>query len=315
MDFAQPVLSLAIEPKTQADQQRLSVGLEKLVTEDPTIRVRSDQRTGQVIIVATGELHLELIVDRLKREFYVEASVGKPQVIYKETLTRQADGEGRYVRQTAGRGHYGHAKIRLYPGEPSTGYVFQNEIVDGSIPKEHIKAIDDGIKEALAHGVLGGYPMDDVRVELYDGSYYDVDSSAMAFRIAGAMAFQDAARKATPVLLEPIMRVEVNVPAEHAGDVIGDLADRRAQIQWHEDRGEARIAAHVPLAEMFGYGTDLRERTMGRATHSMKFVRYQPRPNGPDDDDRKSSVAVPRKPAPDVRDSRIALAEPNDNGD
>jgi elongation factor G len=279
MDFPEPVISLAIEPKTKADQEKLGVGLQKLMAEDPTFRVQTDQQTGQTIIRGMGELHLEIIVDRLKREFNVEAAVGKPQVAYKETLTRQADGEGRYVRQTGGRGQYGHAKIHLYPGEPGTGYIFENEIVGGSIPKEFIKPIDEGIKEALTRGVLAGYPVDDVKIELYDGSYHDVDSSEMAFKIAGSMAFQDAAKKAKPVLLEPVMRVEVVVPKEHMGDVMGNLSSRRGQIQSQEDRGGTQIiSARVPLSEMFGYATDLRSRTQGRATYSMHFDRYEPAP-------------------------------------
>jgi elongation factor G len=279
MDFPEPVISLAIEPKTKVDQEKLGLGLQKLMAEDPTFRVNTDQQTGQVIIRGMGELHLEIIVDRLKREFNVEASVGKPQVAYKETLTRPADGEGRYVRQTGGRGQYGHAKIHLYPGEPGTGYVFENEIVGGSIPREFIKPIDEGIKEALTRGVLAGYPVDDVRIELYDGSYHDVDSSEMAFKIAGSMAFQDAAKKAKPVLLEPVMRVEVVVPKEHMGDVMGNLSSRRGQIQSQEDRGGTQIiAARVPLSDMFGYATDLRSRTQGRATYSMHFDRYEPAP-------------------------------------
>jgi elongation factor G len=279
MDFPDPVISLAIEPKTKADQEKLGIGLQKLMAEDPTFRVNTDQQTAQTIIRGMGELHLEIIVDRLKREFNVEAAVGKPQVAYKETLTRQSEGEGRYVRQTGGRGQYGHAKIHLFPGEPGTGYIFENEIVGGSIPKEFIKPIDEGIKEALTRGVLAGYPVDDVRIELYDGSFHDVDSSEMAFKIAGSMAFQDAAKKAKPVLLEPMMRVEVVVPKDYMGDVMGNLASRRGQIQSQEDRGGTQIiSARVPLSEMFGYATDLRSRTQGRATYSMHFDRYEPAP-------------------------------------
>jgi len=279
MDFPEPVISLAIEPKTKADQEKLGVGLQKLMAEDPTFRVNTDTQTGQTIIRGMGELHLEIIVDRLKREFNVEATVGKPQVAYKETLTRPADGEMKYAKQTGGRGQYGHAKIHVYPGEPGTGYIFENEIVGGSIPKEFIKPIDEGIKEALTRGVLAGYPIDDVRVELYDGSYHDVDSSEMAFKIAGSMAFQDAAKKAKPVLLEPMMRVEVVVPKEYMGDVMGNLSSRRGQIQSQEDRGGTQIiSARVPLSEMFGYATDLRSRTQGRATYSMHFDRYEPAP-------------------------------------
>jgi len=276
MDFPKPVISLAIEPKTKSDQEKLGVGLQKLRAEDPTFHVQTDQQTGQVIIAGMGELHLEIIVDRLKREFSVEASVGKPQVAYKETLTRPADGEMKYAKQTGGRGQYGHAKIHLYPGEPGSGYIFENEVVGGAIPKEFIKPIDEGIKEALTRGVLAGYPIDDVRIVLYDGSYHDVDSSEMAFKIAGSMAFQDAAKKAKPVLLEPVMRVEVVVPKEHMGDVMGNLSSRRGQIQSQEDRGGTQIIqARVPLSEMFGYATDLRSRTQGRATYSMHFDRYE----------------------------------------
>ncbi len=280
MDFPEPVIALAIEPKTKSDQEKLGVGLSKLMAEDPTFRVKTDEQTGQVVISGMGELHLEIIVDRLKREFNVEASVGKPQVAYKETLTRPADGEMKYAKQTGGRGQYGHAKIHLFPGEPGTGFVFENEIVGGAIPKEFIKPIEEGIREALTRGVLAGYPIDDVRIELYDGSYHDVDSSEMAFKIAGSMAFQDAAKKAKPVLLEPIMRVEVVVPKDYLGDVMGDLASRRGRIQAQEDRGGTQIInARVPLSEMFGYATDLRSRTQGRATYSMHFDRYEQAPS------------------------------------
>ena len=279
MDFPEPVISLAIEPKTKSDQEKLGVGLQKLMGEDPTFRVKTDEQTAQVVIAGMGELHLEIIVDRLKREFNVEASVGKPQVAYKETLTRPADGEMKYAKQTGGRGQYGHAKIHLFPGEPGTGYIFENEVTQGSIPKEYIKPIDEGIKEALTRGVLAGYPIDDVRIVLYDGSYHDVDSSEMAFKIAGSMAFQDAAKKAKPVLLEPVMRVEVVVPKDYMGDVMGDLASRRGRIQSQEDRGGTQIInARVPLSEMFGYATDLRSRTQGRATYSMHFDRYEQAP-------------------------------------
>ncbi len=279
MDFPKPVISLAIEPKTKTDQEKLGVGLQKLMAEDPTFRVNTDIQTGQVIIHGMGELHLEIIVDRLKREFAVEATVGKPQVAYKETLTRPADGEMKYAKQTGGRGQYGHCKIHLFPGEPGSGYIFENDTTGGSIPKEFIKPIDQGIQEALTRGILAGYPIDDVRIVLYDGSYHDVDSSEMAFKIAGSMAFQDAAKKAKPVLLEPIMRVEVVVPKEHMGDVMGNLSSRRGQIQSQEDRGGTQIIqSRVPLSEMFGYSTDLRSRTQGRATYSMHFDRYEQAP-------------------------------------
>ena len=279
MDFPEPVISLAIEPKTKADQEKLGQGLAKLMAEDPTFRVNTDPETGQVVIRGMGELHLEIIVDRLKREFNVEASVGKPQVAYKETLTRAADGEGRYIKQTGGRGQYGHAKIRLTPRQPGEGYLFDNKIVGGSIPREFIKPIDEGIREAMTRGVLAGYPVDDVAIELYDGSFHDVDSSEMAFKIAGSMAFQDAAKRASPVLLEPVMRVEVVVPEEYMGDIMGDINSRRGRIQSMEARGGTQIVtARVPLSEMFGYATDLRSRTQGRATYSMHFDRYEQAP-------------------------------------
>ncbi len=280
MDFPEPVISLAIEPKTKADQEKLAQGLQKLMAEDPTFRVNTDADTGQVVIRGMGELHLEIIVDRLKREFNVEASVGKPQVAYKETLTRAAEGEGRYVKQTGGRGQYGHAKVRLSPRQPGQGYEFVNAIVGGVIPREFIKPIDEGIREAMTRGVLAGYPVDDVAIELYDGSYHDVDSSEMAFKIAGSMAFQDAAKKAAPVLLEPVMRVEVVVPEEYMGDIMGDLNSRRGRIQSMEARGGTQVVtARVPLSEMFGYATDLRSKTQGRATYSMHFDRYEPAPH------------------------------------
>ncbi|MEQ1895904.1 MAG: elongation factor G [Vicinamibacterales bacterium] len=279
MDFPEPVISLAIEPKSKVDQEKLGVGLAKLMGEDPTFRVKTDVQTNQVVIAGMGELHLEIFVDRLKREFGVEATVGKPQVAYKETLTRPADGEMKYAKQTGGRGQYGHCKIHLFPGEPGTGYIFENKTTQGSIPKEFIKPIDEGIKEALTRGIIAGYPIDDVRIELYDGSYHDVDSSEMAFKIAGSMAFQDAAKKAKPVLLEPIMRVEVVVPKDYIGDVMGDLASRRGRIQSQDERGGTQIVnARVPLSEMFGYATDLRSRTQGRATYSMHFDRYEQAP-------------------------------------
>jgi elongation factor G len=279
MVFPEPVIHLAIEPRTKADQEKLGQGLGKLQAEDPTFRVASDVETGQVVISGMGELHLEIIVDRLKREFSVEASVGRPQVAYKETLTAAADGEGRYVRQTGGRGQYGHAKVHLTPRKPGEGFEFKNEIVGGSIPREYIKPIEEGIKEAMSTGVLAGYPVDDVRVALYDGSYHEVDSNEMAFKIAGSMAFKDAARRANPVLLEPVMKVEVVVPEEYMGDIMGDISARRGRIVSMEARGGTQIVnARVPLSEMFGYATDLRSRTQGRATYSMHFERYEQAP-------------------------------------
>jgi elongation factor G len=279
MDFPEPVIQLAIEPKTKADQEKLGAGLQKLMAEDPTFRVNTDPQTAQTVIAGMGELHLEIIVDRLKREFNVEATVGRPQVAYKETLTRPADGEMKYAKQTGGRGQYGHVKIHLHPGEPGSGYVFENKISGGTIPREYIKPVDEGIKEALTRGVLAGYPIDDVRIELYDGSFHEVDSSEMAFKIAGSMAFQDAAKKARPVLLEPVMKVEVVVPKEYMGDVMGHLSSKRGHIMSQDERGGSQIInARVPLAEMFGYATDLRSRTQGRASYSMHFDRYEPAP-------------------------------------
>jgi len=279
MIFPEPVISLAIEPKTKADQEKLGVGMQKLMAEDPTFRVKTDEQTGQVVIAGMGELHLEIIVDRLKREFGVEASVGKPQVAYKETLTKAAEGHGLFKRQTGGRGQFGDCWIRLFPLPPGTGYQFENETVGGSIPREFIKPIDQGIQEALTRGILAGYPIDDVRIEVFDGSYHDVDSSEMAFKIAGSLAFQDAAKKAGAVLMEPVMRVEVVCPKDNLGDVMGDLASRRGRIQSQEDRGGTQIiSARVPLSDMFGYATDLRSRTQGRATYSMFFERYEQAP-------------------------------------
>jgi elongation factor G len=279
MDFPEPVIALAIEPKTKADQEKLGQGLGKLQAEDPTFRVRTDQETGQVVISGMGELHLEIIVDRLKREFSVEATVGRPQVAYKETITKPASGEGRYVRQTGGRGQYGHAKIRVEPCGPGEGFEFVNDIVGGSIPREYIKPIEEGIRETLTAGVLASYPVADVRVILYDGSFHEVDSNEMAFKIAGSMAFKDAARSAGPVLLEPVMRVEVVVPEEYMGDIMGDLNSRRGRITAMEARGGTQIVrSRVPLSEMFGYATDLRSRTQGRATFTMHFDRYEQAP-------------------------------------
>ena len=279
MEFPSPVISLAIEPSTKADQEKLGQGLAKLTAEDPTFRVRTDDEVGQVVISGMGELHLEILVDRLKREFGVEASVGRPQVAYKETLTRPADGEGRHVKQTGGRGQYGHVKIRVVPGQPGAGFEFVNEIVGGVVPREYVRPVEDGIRDAMTTGVLAGYPIEDVRVSLYDGSYHDVDSSEGAFRIAGVMAFRDAAQKAGAVLLEPVMRIEVVVPEEYMGDVISDLNSRRGKVRSMEARGGSQIVnARAPLAEMFGYATELRSRTQGRATYSMHFDRYEPVP-------------------------------------
>jgi len=276
MEFPKPVISVAIEPKTRADQDKLGFALAKLMQEDPTFKVHTDPDTGQTIISGMGELHLEIIVDRLLREFDVSANVGKPQVAYKETITKAAEGDGRYIRQTGGRGQYGHAKIRLEPNEPGVGFVFENAIVGGAIPKEYINPIQKGIEEAMESGVLAGHKVEDVKAILYDGSYHEVDSSEMAFKIAGSMAFKQAAAKAAPVLLEPVVRVEVVVPQEYMGEVIGDLNSRRGHIGHMEPRGSSQvITANVPLAEMFGYATTLRSLTQGRATYSMHFDRYE----------------------------------------
>jgi elongation factor G len=276
IEFPQPVIAVAIEPKTKADQEKLSASLARLAEEDPTFQVQSDEETGQTLIHGMGELHLEVIVDRLLREFSVDANVGRPQVAYRETVRREVDKvEGRFVRQTGGRGQYGHVVINLAPA-PGEGFDFANKIRGGSIPSEFIPAVEQGIEEALGSGVKAGYPMVDVRVELTDGSYHDVDSSEMAFKIAGSMAVQDAARRANPVLLEPVMAVEVVTPEGFLGDVIGDLSRRRGKVQGQEPRGNAvAIQAFVPLGEMFGYATDLRSSTQGRATYTMQFARYE----------------------------------------
>ena len=274
MDFPEPVISVAIEPKTRADQDKLGFSLGKLMHEDPTFKVHTDHDTGQTIISGMGELHLEIIVDRLLREFSVEANVGKPQVAYKETITRSAQGEGRYVRQTGGRGQYGHCRVEIEP-IADDGFVFENKIVRGAIPREFIPAIEKGIREAMESGFLAGYEMQNVKVSLYDGSFHDVDSSEMAFKIAGSMGFKDAAKKAGAVLLEPVMEVEVVVPEDYLGEVLGDLNSRRGRIDQMESRANSRvITGSVPLSEMFGYATSLRSVTQGRATYSMHFSRF-----------------------------------------
>jgi len=276
MDFPEPVIAVAIEPKTRQDQDKLGFSLNKLMQEDPTFKVHTDRDTGQTIIAGMGELHLEIIVDRLLREFSVGANVGKPQVAYKESITKEARGEGRFVRQTGGRGQFGHAKIRIEPVEPGVGYVFENAIVGGTIPREYVDPVRVGVEEAMEAGIIAGYPVEDLKVVLYDGSYHEVDSSEMAFKIAGSMAFKDAAKRAAPVLLEPVMRVEVVVPEEYMGAVIGDLNSRRGRIGQMETRGTSQVVqAFVPLSEMFGYATDLRSVTQGRATYSMHFAQYE----------------------------------------
>ncbi len=276
MEFPEPVISIAIEPKTKADQEKLSAALSKLAQEDPSFRVTFDEETGQTLISGMGELHLEIIVDRLIREFKVGANVGKPQVAYRETIKTPAKAEGKFIRQTGGRGQYGHVLIDVEPLEKGKGFEFVNKIVGGVIPKEYIPAVEKGIKEAMESGILAGYPVVDVRVTLYDGSYHEVDSSEMAFKIAGSMAFKEACQKANPVLLEPIMSVEVVTPEDYMGDVIGDLNSRRGKVQSMEKRGNAQvIKALVPLSEMFGYATDLRSKTQGRATYTMQFSHYE----------------------------------------
>jgi elongation factor G len=278
IEFPAPVISVAVEPKTKSDQEKMGVALSKLAQEDPTFKVNTDPDSGQTIISGMGELHLEIIVDRMMREFSVEANVGKPQVAYRETIRKASEAEGKFIRQTGGRGQYGHVKIRLEPN-PGKGYEFENEIVGGSVPKEFIKPVDQGIKEALEGGILAGYEMVDVKAILYDGSYHDVDSSEMAFKIAGSMAFKEAARRASPVLLEPVMSVEVVVPEDFAGAIIGDLSSRRGHISGMEHRaGSQVISAIVPLSEMFGYATQMRSNTQGRATFSMHFARYEEAP-------------------------------------
>jgi elongation factor G len=277
--FAVPVISVAVEPKTKADQEKMGMALQRLAQEDPTFKVHTDPDSGQTIISGMGELHLEIIVDRMMREYKVEANVGKPQVAYRETIRKHSEAEGKYIRQTGGKGQYGHAKIYLDPQPPGVGYEFVNDITGGSVPKEFIKPIDQGIREALEGGILAGYPMVDVKATLYDGSYHDVDSNEMAFKIAGSMAFKEAARKASPVLLEPVMAVEVVTPEDYAGVIMGDLSSRRGRIEGMEHRaGSQVIKAIVPLAEMFGYATHMRSSTQGRAEYSMHFARYEEAP-------------------------------------
>src|SRR5512135_2325069 len=276
MTFPEPVISVAIEPKTKADQEKLGFSLQKLMQEDPSFRVMTDQETGQVIISGMGELHLEIIVDRLLREFKVDANVGKPQVAYRETIKKKVTAEGKFVRQSGGRGQYGHVVLELEPQEPGKGFEFVNKTVGGSVPKEYVGSVEDGVKEAMETGVLAGYPVVDMKVTLIDGSYHDVDSSEMAFKIAGSMGFKEGAAKASPVLLEPIMAVEVVCAEEYMGDIIGDLNSRRGRVQGMNVRGAGRvITAQVPLSEMFGYATDIRSKTQGRATYTMQFAHYE----------------------------------------
>jgi len=279
MEFPEPVISVAVEPKTKSDQEKMGMALSKLAQEDPSFRVRTDEESGQTIISGMGELHLDIIVDRMKREFKVEANVGKPQVAYRETVRQAVEQEGRFVRQSGGRGQFGHVWLTIEPQEPGAGYAFENKIVGGVVPKEYIPAVDKGIQEQLSSGVLAGYPVVDIKVTLFDGSYHEVDSSEMAFKIAGSMAFKDGCRKAKPVLLEPVMKVEVVTPEDYMGDVMGDLNRRRGLVQGMEEAPSGRIIrAEVPLAEMFGYATDLRSMSQGRATYSMEFGHYNEAP-------------------------------------
>jgi elongation factor G len=279
MEFPEPVISVAVEPKTKADQEKMGIALNKLAQEDPSFRVHTDEESGQTIISGMGELHLDILVDRMKREFKVEANVGRPQVAYRETVRQEVEAEGKFVRQSGGRGQYGHVKIRLKPMEPGAGYEFENAIVGGVVPKEYINSVDKGIQEALDVGVVAGYPLVDVKATLFDGSYHEVDSSEMAFKIAGSMALKNAAAAASPVLLEPLMEVEVVTPEEYMGDVMGDLNRRRGIVQGMEDGPSGKIiTAHVPLSEMFGYATDLRSQSQGRATYTMEFDHYAEAP-------------------------------------
>ena len=280
MDFPDPVIEIAIEPKTKAGQEKMGIALSKLAEEDPTFKTYTNGDTGQTIIAGMGELHLEIIVDRLLREFKVEANVGKPQVSYKETLSQNADIDNKYAKQSGGRGQYGHVKIRVYPREPGSGFEFKNAIVGGAIPKEYIPKIEEGIREAMETGPIAGYQVVDVGVELYDGSYHEVDSSEMAFKIAASMAFREAAKKAKPVLLEPIFKVEVNVPEEYMGDVIGDISSRRGRIEGSEmSLGAVSVKGFVPLSQMFGYATDLRSKTQGRGVYVMQFDHFEKLPD------------------------------------
>ena len=279
MIFPEPVISVAVEPKTKADQEKMGLALGKLAQEDPSFRVHTDEESGQTIIEGMGELHLEIIVDRMKREFGVEANVGKPQVAYRETIRNKIEQEGKYVKQSGGRGQYGHVWIRIEPKEAGTGYEFVNEIVGGSIPREYIPAVDKGIQEQMKNGVIAGFPVVDVKVSLFDGSYHDVDSNEMAFKIAGSMGFKEGAKKARPVLLEPVMKVEVVTPEDYMGDVMGDLNRRRGVLQGMDDGPSGKvIRAEVPLGEMFGYATDLRSMSQGRATYTMEFAKYNEAP-------------------------------------
>jgi elongation factor G len=275
MEFPEPVISVAVEPKTKSDQEKMGIALSRLAQEDPSFRVHTDEESGQTIISGMGELHLDIIVDRMKREFNVEANVGAPQVAYRETIRSKTEAEGKFVRQSGGRGQFGHVWLRIEPQEAGAGYEFVNEIVGGVVPKDYIPAVDKGVQEAMQGGVIAGYPVVDVKVTLYDGSYHEVDSNEMAFKIAGSMGFKNGVQKANPVILEPMMKVEVETPEEYMGDVMGDLNSRRGMVQGMEDGPTGKVVrAEVPLSEMFGYATSLRSATQGRASYSMEFAKY-----------------------------------------
>jgi len=306
------VLSISVTPKTEIDRERLTLGLQKLCAEDPTLQVRVEDVSAPVLIDAVGEMQIEIVVDRLHREFGVNASLGPPQVKYREALTRAASGEMKYARQVDGRGQYAHCKLHLFPGEPGSGYVFEIEVTAGAIPTEYIQSIKEGINASLTRGILSGYPIVDVRVELYDGSYHEVDSSEATFRIAGAMAFLDAAKRARPVLMEPVMRVEVSVPKEELIEIVDNLSDRGGKIQSQEERANIMsVIANVPISGMFGYGTDLRARTLGRGTYMIKFERYEKVDRS--DENGASPVRVPLGPTAPLNPSSIALPEPRDS--
>ena len=276
MEFPDPVISVAVEPATKNDQEKMGVALQKLAEEDPTFRVHTDQETGQTIISGMGELHLQIIVDRMLREFKVDCKVGEPQVAYRETIRKSVEAEGKFVRQSGGHGQYGHCWLKIEPQEPGEGFCFENKVVGGAIPKEFIKPIEEGVKQAMESGVIAGYPVVDVKATVYDGSFHEVDSSEAAFKIAGSMAFKNGAEKANPVLLEPVVKVEVIVPEDYMGDVIGDLNSRRGRIEGMEPRNGAQVInAFVPLSEMFGYSTDLRSKTQGRGNYSMEVSHYE----------------------------------------
>jgi len=281
MEFPEPVISVAVEPKTKGDQEKMGIALSRLAQEDPSFRVRTDEESGQTIIAGMGELHLEIIVDRMKREFNVEANIGKPQVAYRETIRKKVEAEGKFVRQSGGRGQYGHCWLRIEPVESGQGFSFVNEVVGGAIPREFIPAIEKGLRETIKAGVLAGYPVVDVKVTVFDGSYHDVDSNENAFRMAASMGFKKGCHEANPVILEPIMKVEVETPEDYMGDIVGDLNRRRGIVMGMDDLagGGKAIKADVPLSEMFGYATSMRSMSQGRATYSMEFTRYAEAPN------------------------------------